>query len=236
MNRNGWEIWVDTGGTFTDALGRDPGGELHRAKVLSSSALRGTVEAAPAPDRLVINTAYQMTRDFPAGFRFRLLGGKECSDLPVVREYAPATRTLVLSGPCDPGTIAGSRFELLCPDEAPVLAARLLTGAGAGTPLPVRRFRLATTLGTNTLLERKGAPTALFITEGFGDLLEIGTQARPDLFTLDIRKRRPLHQVTVEVRGRLDPAGKEELPLDLPRLEQPTQRALAAGCFRRRWR
>src|SRR6185503_15981748 len=48
-------------------------------------------------------------------------------------------------------------------------------------------MRLATTLGTNALLTRKGAPTALFITEGFGDLLRIGTQQRPDLFALDIR-------------------------------------------------
>ncbi len=32
-----WQVWVDTGGTFTDCLARDPNGRLHRAKVLSSS-------------------------------------------------------------------------------------------------------------------------------------------------------------------------------------------------------
>jgi 5-oxoprolinase (ATP-hydrolysing) len=36
-----WEIWIDTGGTFTDGLARDPGGNLHRTKVLSNSRLRG---------------------------------------------------------------------------------------------------------------------------------------------------------------------------------------------------
>ncbi|MEX2217824.1 MAG: hydantoinase/oxoprolinase N-terminal domain-containing protein, partial [Phycisphaerales bacterium] len=38
-----WRIWVDTGGTFTDCLAVDPAGAVHRAKVLSSSALRGRI-------------------------------------------------------------------------------------------------------------------------------------------------------------------------------------------------
>ena len=38
-----WRIWIDTGGTFTDCLAVDPGGRLHRAKVLSTSALRGRI-------------------------------------------------------------------------------------------------------------------------------------------------------------------------------------------------
>src|SRR3712207_8619812 len=40
-------------------------------------------------------------------------------------------------------------------------------------PLPEIAMRLATTRGTNALLERKGAATALFITRGFADLLVI---------------------------------------------------------------
>jgi 5-oxoprolinase (ATP-hydrolysing) len=39
----GWRIWVDTGGTFTDCLAVDPGGRPRRAKVLSTSALRGRI-------------------------------------------------------------------------------------------------------------------------------------------------------------------------------------------------
>ena len=226
----GWEIWVDTGGTFTDALGRDPSGRLHRVKVLSSSALRGTVEAVAAQDRFVVATPYALTRDFPTGFRFRLLGNNARSGDATVLGYEPASRTLTLDGPLNPPPVAGEPFELLCPDEAPVLAARLLTGAAAGTPLPVERFRLATTLGTNTLLERKGASTALFITEGLADLLEIGTQARPELFTLDIRKKAPLYETVVEVPGRLGPLGNEEAPPDPGRMAGAVSRALAAGC------
>ena len=40
-----WQIWIDTGGTFTDCIARDPAGELRRCKVLSSGALRDRVEA-----------------------------------------------------------------------------------------------------------------------------------------------------------------------------------------------
>ena len=38
-----WRLAVDTGGTFTDCLARDPAGQTHRAKVLSSGVLRATV-------------------------------------------------------------------------------------------------------------------------------------------------------------------------------------------------
>src|SRR6266852_6160534 len=39
-----------------------------------------------------------------------------------------------------------------------------------------------TTVGTNTLLERKGARTVLVTTAGFEDAIEIGRQARPKLY------------------------------------------------------
>src|SRR5262245_35545057 len=39
-----------------------------------------------------------------------------------------------------------------------------------------------TTVGTNTLLERKGARVALVTTKGFEDVIEIGRQARPKLY------------------------------------------------------
>lgn len=45
---------------------------------------------------------------------------------------------------------------------------------------------MASTVATNALLERKGQAFALVLTEGFGDILEIGDQTRPDLFDLAI--------------------------------------------------
>ncbi|MGD9896787.1 MAG: hydantoinase/oxoprolinase family protein [Candidatus Methylacidiphilaceae bacterium] len=49
-----------------------------------------------------------------------------------------------------------------------------------------------TTVGTNAILERKGARTALLTTEGFEDLLEIGRQNRPKLYELGPSKPTPL--------------------------------------------
>ena len=52
----------------------------------------------------------------------------------------------------------------------------------------IERVRIGTTVATNALLERKGSKTALLVTRGFGDLLEIGNQARPEIFDLSIIK------------------------------------------------
>jgi N-methylhydantoinase A len=49
-----------------------------------------------------------------------------------------------------------------------------------------------TTVGTNSLLERRGARVALVTTQGFEDLLEIGRQARPRLYDLQARQPPPL--------------------------------------------
>src|ERR1700755_2838663 len=49
-----------------------------------------------------------------------------------------------------------------------------------------------TTVGTNALLERRGARTALVTTRGFEDVLAIGRQARPALYDLNALKPAPL--------------------------------------------
>jgi len=49
-----------------------------------------------------------------------------------------------------------------------------------------------TTVATNALLERRGAPTALVTTAGFGDVLEIGRGDRPILYDLNVARPAPL--------------------------------------------
>ncbi len=49
-----------------------------------------------------------------------------------------------------------------------------------------------TTVGTNALLQRRGARTALITTAGFEDVLVIGRQARPELYNLNAVKPPPL--------------------------------------------
>src|SRR5229473_4180160 len=49
-----------------------------------------------------------------------------------------------------------------------------------------------TTVGTNALLERRGGRVLLITTKGFEDVLEIGRQARPELYNLEAVKPPPL--------------------------------------------
>src|SRR5258707_6345001 len=60
------------------------------------------------------------------------------------------------------------------------------------------RLLHGTTVGTNTLLQRKGARVALITTEGFEDVIEIGRQARPKLYDLFFDRIEPL--VSAELR------------------------------------
>jgi 5-oxoprolinase (ATP-hydrolysing) len=227
-----WRIWADTGGTFTDCLAVDPAGRLHRAKVLSTSALRARVaeRCGPAALRLTAHWAagWKTPAHFFRGYSFRLLGEEHAPR--TVLDWDPAAAAVTLDREIEGNlgrAVDGAACELRSPEEAPVLAARLVTCTLLDAPLPEIAMRVATTRGTNALLERKGAATALFITRGFADLLRIGTQQRPDLFALDIRKPEPLYSAVVEVPERLAADGAVLIPLD-PELLKSTAEALVA--------
>lgn len=101
--------------------------------------------------------------------------------------------------------------------DAAVQGIRDCLGLEPGEPIPpgaIAAVKMGTTVATNALLERKGERVALLITEGFGDLLRIGTQARPSLFDLDIRRPDLLYERVFEIPGRLDAEGAEVRPLD----------------------
>lgn len=74
----------------------------------------------------------------------------------------------------------------------------------------------ATTLITNALIERKGARTALLTTEGFRDVLEMGTEVRYDIYDLFLERPEPLvpRRWRYEARERLDKNGDVLTPLD----------------------
>jgi len=73
-------------------------------------------------------------------------------------------------------------------------------------------IRMGTTVATNALLERKGARMGLVITRGFGDVLRIGFQERPNLFDLQIEKPELLYEEVIEVDERIRLLQKEESP------------------------
>jgi N-methylhydantoinase A/oxoprolinase/acetone carboxylase beta subunit len=56
----------------------------------------------------------------------------------------------------------------------------------------IARVNIGTTIATNALLERKGATTAIVVSQGFPDLLTIRNQARPNIFDLKCQKPEPL--------------------------------------------
>ncbi|MEM1364390.1 MAG: hydantoinase B/oxoprolinase family protein [Pseudomonadota bacterium] len=139
-----WDFWIDRGGTFTDIVGRNPGGELRAHKLLSENP-----ESYP-------DAAIQGIRD--------LMG--------------------------------------VAQDEA-IPSAKIAT------------VKMGTTVATNALLERKGDRVALITNKGFGDVLEIGNQARPKLFDRHIVKPELLYEEVAEVPGRFHVNGTEMEPFDI---------------------
>ena len=82
------------------------------------------------------------------------------------------------------------------------------------------------TVATNTLLTRTGAPTALITTRGFRDTLVIGRQARPDLYALHPQRHEPLvpQRLRYEVDERIAFDGEVVTPLDLAELDRVLDR------------
>ncbi len=84
-------------------------------------------------------------------------------------------------------------------------------------PFPgIARIIHGTTLVANSLIERRGARTALITTIGFRDVLEIGREARYDLYDLDLERPEPLipRPLRFEVRERMLANGIELESLD----------------------
>jgi len=117
-------------------------------------------------------------------------------------------------------------------DDAALHAIRGLLGLGDDALIPGERIasvRMGTTVATNALLERKGVPTALVVTRGFRDVLEIGTQARPDIFAKAVRKPDMLYARVIEAGERVRADGHVETPLDEARLATDLEAARRDG-------
>jgi N-methylhydantoinase A len=88
-----------------------------------------------------------------------------------------------------------------------------------------------TTVATNALLERKGARTALIITEGFEDVIEIGRQARPQLYNLMVTRPAPIvpRQLRLGVRERIAHDGSVVTPIDHGQLNKVIEKMKRLG-------
>jgi 5-oxoprolinase (ATP-hydrolysing) len=116
--------------------------------------------------------------------------------------------------------------------DAAVQGVRDLLGLKPGDPLPVEAVaavKMGTTVATNALLERKGEPTVLVITEGFGDQLRIGHQARPKIFARRIQLPEQLYARVVEAPERVMADGRVLKPIDLHTVRRGLEEAFRAG-------
>ncbi|KAL8171102.1 hypothetical protein V2J09_022906 [Rumex salicifolius] len=117
-----------------------------------------------------------------------------------------------------PGQSDGKVMKLLSVDpsnydDAPVEGIRRLLEEYTGKIIPrsskiptenIEWIRMGTTVATNALLERKGERIALCVTKGFKDLLQIGNQARPNIFDLTVSKPSNLYEEVIEVEERVE--------------------------------
>ena len=116
--------------------------------------------------------------------------------------------------------------------DSAIQGIRDLMDLETGAPLPphsIEAVKMGTTVATNALLERKGDPTLLLITEGLGDLLRIGYQNRPKLFELNIELPELLYCDVREVPERLDAQGNVLTPVDLETVRVHLQGAYDNG-------
>src|SRR5450755_1999271 len=91
----------------------------------------------------------------------------------------------------------------------------------AREPGPVTEVLHATTVGSNTVLEAKGARTALITTRGFRDILEIRDLRMPVLYDQSWTKPRALveRRLRLEVNEKMRPDGSVAVPLDAASLD-----------------
>ncbi|WP_255473417.1 hydantoinase/oxoprolinase family protein [Planomicrobium sp. CPCC 101110] len=98
-------------------------------------------------------------------------------------------------------------------------------------PLEINYFVHGMTIGLNTLLQRRGADIALFVTEGFRDILSLQRLRLPVPY--DFRSRLPESLIprknTYPIHGRLLHDGSERWPLDVKAIETAVDQAVANG-------
>ena len=116
--------------------------------------------------------------------------------------------------------------------DAAIQGIRDLLRLKEGDVIPIdniESIKMGTTVATNALLERKGENTLLAITSGFADILRIGYQQRPKLFSLDINLPDMLYSKIIEIEERVDINGKILTKLDTLKSEKLLKSAFNEG-------
>ena len=129
--------------------------------------------------------------------------GGTFTDMLLVGDDGAAVIGKTLTTPGDPSLAVENALS-------PVLGNGAVKAAERGTLIH------GTTLVTNALIERKGAPTALLTTAGFRDAVEIGREHRYELYDLNLELPKPLvpRHLRFDVPERVAADGAVLQPLD----------------------
>lgn len=224
-------VWADIGGTFTDCFVL-ANHQRREIKVLSSGLTRTKVRSYLGDHRFSLES-------FPGADIPHFWNGASAIlsdqkghmiDLGKINHQNSESIGVENANPSALTDLSGDlTFEIDAKLEAPVLATHLLLGIPLLDPLPELDVRLGTTKGTNALLTRAGAKMALLVTKGFGDLLAIGEQDRPDLFALQIQKTDPLTDYIIEIDERLDATGEILKTINEKQIESDLALAVEQG-------
>ena len=119
-----WKFWIDTGGTFTDCLAETPEGDELRLKTLSNSAIRGRLIEQLSPRELRIDLPFGAGDHFFDGYRVDF--HDETTEPILIKSWRGRDSLAILfdDAPELPDKVLCS---LQSPEEAPLLAIRLLT-------------------------------------------------------------------------------------------------------------
>ena len=184
-----WSVALDTGGTFTDVVARDPDGRLRHAKVPSDGTILATVFSC---EGRCVEVVPASGLALPEGF---LRGWRLADGTATVTSHAGRLVTLdreIAAVPGDPIRLIADTARI----DAPRLGLHIVTGTPLEAALPPMELRLSTTRGTNALLEGRGARVGVLVSDGLSGVVTIGDQTREDLFArVPTRTRRTAHAV-----------------------------------------
>ncbi|TIO53283.1 MAG: hydantoinase/oxoprolinase family protein [Mesorhizobium sp.] len=124
----------------------------------------------------------------------------------------------VLTTPDDPGAELMTGLNLLAEREG-------------FDPTHMTRFVHGTTVGINTIIQRKGAPLALFTNAGFEDVIELARLRMPDMYSLFCSRPEPLisRDMVFGIPARMRADGSESQVPDMAAVERAVAGAKANG-------
>ncbi|MHC5108485.1 MAG: hydantoinase B/oxoprolinase family protein [Planctomycetota bacterium] len=225
-----WKFYIDVGGTFTDVIARVPTGRIRPFKLLSSGVIRGTVDTVDSLTDFCDPARMGDPAGIWIGYDLDILDPDGRSTFQArIEDFDPAAGRICVARNRAMQLAPGMSYMISCHEPAPLVAIRYLMGRSLAEAIGPVEVQLGTTRATNALLERKGDRTALVTTSGFGDLLRIGNQDRPNLFEFNIRKRSELTECVIEITERLDADGKVLMPLDQARAAEQLAEARDRG-------